>query len=267
MRSPFADSAYLAYQYDTSEKLRIRAETHRLYTEGDEDFADVELRHVDPRPGLLALDVGCGPGRLALVLLERGMGYIGLDQSAGLLREARAGTPGRYVRGNAVALPVADARCDRVLALGMLYHVPDWPRALGELRRVVRPGGRVVLWTNGADAMQRLYDVHREAARELGYTPLPFGGPSFSLDHLPEVRAVFPTAVRHVRESALVFPEAEPALRFYATNRVDMIEGWSGDGGHRARLLPLVRAKIEAIIAREGSFRVPKSSGFFVADV
>ena len=267
MHSPFVDTEYLAYQYDTSEKLRIRGETHRLYTEGGEDFAEVELRHVDPRPGLLALDVGCGPGRLAHVLGEHGMTYVGLEPSAGLLREARAGTPGRYVRGDALALPVADAQCDRVLALGVLYHVPGWQHALHEMRRVARPGGRVVLATNGADAMRRIYDVHREAALELGYTPLPYSGSSFNLDHLPDVRAVFPTVKRHVQESALVFPDAEPALRFYATNRIDMIEGWDGDGGHRARLLPLVRAKSAAIIEREGSFRVPKSFGYFSADV
>jgi hypothetical protein len=69
------------------------------------------------------------------------------------------------------------------------------------------------------------------------------------------------------QEPALVFPDADPALRFYATNRIDMIEGWSGDTGHRARLLPLVRSKVEAIVEREGCFRVPKSFGYFVADV
>jgi hypothetical protein len=115
--------------------------------------------------------------------------------------------------------------------------------------------------------MRRIYDVHREAALELGYTPLPPGGPALRLEDLPEVRAILPTVECHAQESALVFPEAEPALRFYATNRIDMVEGWSTDASHRARLLPLVRAKIEAIIAREGCFRVPKSFGYFVADV
>jgi len=267
MSSPFTDASYLAYQYDDSEKLRIRGETHRLYTVGEEDFARVELRHIDPRPGLLTLDIGCGPGRLAGTLRDHGVGYVGLDASAGLLREARSRTDGRYIRGDAQALPIADARFDRVLAMNALYHVANWRQALREMRRVVRPGGRVVFSTNGADAMRRIYDVHREAALELGYTPLPFGGPTFNLGHLAEVRAVFPSAERHVQESALVFPDAEPALRFYATNRIDMVEGWAEDVGHRARLLPLVRAKLEAVIAREGCFRVPKSHGYFVADV
>jgi hypothetical protein len=66
---------------------------------------------------------------------------------------------------------------------------------------------------------------------------------------------------------ALVFPTAQPALRFYATGRIDGIEDRPRDNSHRAELLPLVRARIEAIIEREGSFRVPKSVGWFVADV
>jgi SAM-dependent methyltransferase len=267
MQSPFTDTAYLDYQYGDSEKLRIRLETHRRYTEGDDDYVTVELGHIAPRPSLRVLDVGCGPGRIAANLRDAEVSYIGFDTSAGLLREAHTHTAGQYVQADAQALPIADARFDRVLALNALYHVPNWQQALRELRRVVCPGGRIVLSTNGPDAIRRLYDVHREAALELGYTPLPFTGSSFNLGHLPEVQAVFPTVVCHVRETVLVFPDPEPALRFYSTNRIDMVEGWQQSTEHRARLLPLVRSKIEAIIAREGAFRVPKSHGYFVADV
>jgi SAM-dependent methyltransferase len=267
MQSPFTDTAYLDYQYADSEKLRIRLETHRRYTEGDDDFVAVELGHIAPQAGLRVLDVGCGPGRVAAILRDSGVSYIGLDTSDGLLREAHTHTSGHYVQADAQNLPIADARFDRVLALNALYHVPDWQQALRDLRRVVRPGGRVVLSTNGPDAIKRIYDVHCEAALELGYTPLPFTGSSFNLGHLSQVRAVFPTVELHVQDTALVFPDPEPALRFYATNRIDMVEGWQQSTEHRARLLPLVRSKIETIIAREGAFRVPKSYGYFVADV
>jgi SAM-dependent methyltransferase len=267
MQSPFTDTSYLDYQYADSEKLRIRLEIHRRYTEGDDDYVAVELGHIAPRTGLRVLDVGCGPGRVAAILRDTGVTDFGLDTAAGLLREAHSHASGQYVQADARALPIADARFDRVLSLNALYHVSDWQQALRELRRVVRPGGRVVLSTNGPEAMRRVYDVHREAALELGYTPLPFTGSSFNLGHLPQVRAVFPTVALHIQETALVFPDPEPALRFYATNRIDMIDGWQQSTEHRARLLPLVRSKIEAIIGREGSFRVPKSHGYFVADV
>jgi hypothetical protein len=115
--------------------------------------------------------------------------------------------------------------------------------------------------------MQRIVDVHREAALQLGYTPLENRGATFHTDHLAEVRQVLPSVERHVINSALVFTDAEPALRFYATNRIDLIENRPADASHRARLLPAVRARIDAIIRAEGAFRVPKTWGFFVADV
>jgi SAM-dependent methyltransferase len=267
MGSPFTDTTYLTYQYGDSEKLKIRVETHSRYTEGDDDFQEVELRHIAAEAGMHALDVGCGPGRLVGTLRERGVTCVGLDMSAGLLREARQKNGAPYVHGDAQALPILDAQCDRALAMNALYHMPHWRQALRELRRVVRPGGRVVVSTFGADAMKRIYNVHREAALELGYAPLRFTGSAFNLSHLDDVRAIFPTVQCHVRDLALVFPDPEPALRFYATNRIDMVEGWQQSTEHRARLLPLVRAKIAEIIRREGSFRVPKPYGFFVADV
>ena len=70
----------------------------------------------------------------------------------------------------------------------------------------------------------------------------------------------------HRRVDAFVFGQAGPALRFYASGRVDGIVEWRPDGEHRPALLAEVGARIEAIIAREGVFRVPKDSGCFVAE-
>jgi hypothetical protein len=111
--------------------------------------------------------------------------------------------------------------------------------------------------------MQRIVDVHRDAALQLGYAPLENRGATFHTDHLQEVRQVLPSVTRHLIHSALVFTDAEPAVRSYATNRIDLIEDRPADGSHRARLLPAVRARIEAIIRTEGAFRVPKTWGFF----
>jgi SAM-dependent methyltransferase len=184
------------------------------------------------------------------------------------LNEARSTAPGAWwVRGDAIALPFMNASFDRVAAFGVLYHVRNWQRALEEMRRVVRPGGRVVISTNGPDAMRRILDLHSSAAVEAGYTPSPRTGSAFHLDHLEQVRTVFPGVERHVIRSALEFPDADPALRFYATNRIDFLDDRPPDGSHRARLLPIMRRLIEAMIDREGVFSVPKSFGYFVAEM
>jgi SAM-dependent methyltransferase len=217
------------------------------------------LQHLALPGSSYLLDVGCGNGSMHPTFGERGVHVIGLDTSVGMLREARAAA--------AKGLPIPDSSFDRVLAAHMLFHVPDRPKALKEMRRVLRPGGRVVLTTNGAEAMQRLMDVHDEAARELGYVPLPEPERSwFTLDDLPLVQLVFPAATRHVINTALVFPASEPAVHFYATGRIDRIRDTPSDGSHRPPLLARVREKIDAIIETDGQFRVPKSLGFFVAD-
>ena len=74
----------------------------------------------------------------------------------------RPGQPGRAARGvalasaDATALPLRDGVADLALAPHMLYHVPDPADALRELRRVTRPGGRVVIVLNGAGHLREL---------------------------------------------------------------------------------------------------------------
>jgi len=118
--------------------------------------------------------------------------------------------------------------------------------------------------TNGAYAMRRIAELHAEAARELGHEPLPIAPGHFTMDDLPLVQAAFGTVERRVLEGALVFETAEPALRFYATNRIDALRDRPADGSHRARLLERMGARIEAIIDREGVFSVAKSVGLFI---
>jgi SAM-dependent methyltransferase len=222
------DPEYVAYQYADSEKLRIRIETHRRYTVGEPDFQYTELQHLQVQSGHRLLDVGCGPGRLQAVLTPLGVSMVGVDRSSGLLREAQSAAPSAaWVRADATALPFGDGRFDRICAFGVLYHVREWRRALEEMRRVARPGGRVVVSTNGPLAMRRLLDLHYQAALEAGYTPAEPRGSWFHLDHLAQVRDVFPGVERDVVESALEFPEPESALRFYATNRIDFPRGYT----------------------------------------
>jgi SAM-dependent methyltransferase len=75
--------------------------------------------------------------------------------------------------GGRPSTPFGAGSVDRILCTGVLYHVPDCERALREMRRVLRDGGRAVISTSGAYATRRIYELHADAARELGYDPLP----------------------------------------------------------------------------------------------
>jgi SAM-dependent methyltransferase len=102
--------------------------------------------------GPRVLDLGIGPGTSALEMARAAPAqrYVGLDRAAAMLRLARAGAraagvPLPLVRADALALPFAAASFDGATAHSFLYLLPDPAAALGEVRRVLRPGAVVVL--------------------------------------------------------------------------------------------------------------------------
>jgi SAM-dependent methyltransferase len=100
-----------------------------------------------PEPGEAILDVGCGPGFYVADLLERGATVTGVDSSLAMLAIARQRAPAAsLLEGAATRLPLEDATFDRALSVQVLEYVADVDGALAELRRVLRPGGRVVIW-------------------------------------------------------------------------------------------------------------------------
>lgn len=108
---------------------------------------------LDARPGERVLDVGCGPGFYVAELLDR-VGpegaVVGVDASAQMLGLAalRCEGPGNvaFHEGAATSLPVDDGAFDAALSVQVLEYVGDVDTALAEIHRVLRPGGRVVLW-------------------------------------------------------------------------------------------------------------------------
>ena len=99
------------------------------------------------------LDVGCGPGFYCAELLaevgESGS-VTGVDSSPPMLALAARRCAGHdnveLLEGEAVALPVPDEGFDAALAVQVIEYVPDVEKALAELRRALRPGGRVLIW-------------------------------------------------------------------------------------------------------------------------
>jgi SAM-dependent methyltransferase len=113
------------------------------------------------RPAMLALagdvagrrilDAGCGAGALFAVLRERGAIVTGIDQSAGMLKLARRrldGDADLRVAELGAPLPFPDGAFDDVTASLVLHYLKDWGPALAELRRVLKPGGRLIVSVN-----------------------------------------------------------------------------------------------------------------------
>lgn len=106
---------------------------------------------------LSALDCGTGTGALGLALAEvaaRPVRLDALDLSPAMLAQAgerfrQAGVPARLSCGDAVAMPYEDAAFDLVMAGHLVEHFGDPRAALGEIVRVTRPGGRVLVLLTG----------------------------------------------------------------------------------------------------------------------
>ncbi len=127
---------------------RWRASRLGRITDSLEEALLFEL--IGPPASLRILEVGCGDGALATALAGRGADVTGVDVDPRMLRAARAraeamGLALVFVEADIRALPLLDASFDVVVAVTVLCFVPDTQRAVREMARVLRPGGRMVI--------------------------------------------------------------------------------------------------------------------------
>jgi SAM-dependent methyltransferase len=129
----------------------------------------------DDLSGQAVLEVGLGYGTVSGALAERGAELHGLDIAAGPVEMVRhrlrllgRPTDERIVLGSALAMPFADASFDRVYSIGCLHHTGDLPRAIGEVHRVLRPGGHAVVMVYNRHSFRLLVDrLRRRSPEEL----------------------------------------------------------------------------------------------------
>jgi SAM-dependent methyltransferase len=174
------DKGVLHTQYGDDRRLSAR---QRLWQTGP-SLVDRVLDLAAVAPTAAVLDVGCGNGRYLEALRRRGHAgpVIGLDYSPGMALVARTFAP--TVVGDAQALPVSDGVIDVAVCAHMLYHVPDLPRAVAELRRVLRPGASAVVVTNGPNhTIESTAIMHRALRDVTGNRPdIDMGGRRFGPD-------------------------------------------------------------------------------------
>src|SRR5579884_982104 len=139
------DAGYLRDQYGTTHKLETRLEAHQRYSERPDDFFEWVLDRLDPRPGDLAVDVGCGTGSYHPLLVARGVrAVLGVDASAAMVAATQWQANAQHlpvvaIEATAEHLPLPTASYDLALANHVLFFVADQRAALQELRRVLGP--------------------------------------------------------------------------------------------------------------------------------
>lgn len=109
---------------------------------------DAIVMALSGRPPRNVLDVGCGTGLLTarIASFNSGARVVGCDFSLGMLRHAAGRhTPVSWVQGNALRLPFQDHGFDTVVSTEAFHWFPDQRIALGEMFRVLEPGGRLLI--------------------------------------------------------------------------------------------------------------------------
>lgn len=158
----------LQKQYATAQNLNTRAAVHALFSTNRQGWGKWVFEQYCLRPGMSVLELGCGSasmwaGRAGEL---RGVKLLLSDFSQGMLQTARENTRGlpgvSYEQIDAQDIPYPDASFDMAIANHMLYHVPDLGKALGEIFRTLKPGGRLCATTLGEKNMPELIELLRQ---------------------------------------------------------------------------------------------------------
>jgi len=207
-KSVFTDRAQLVGDaYADPSKLSARQGIYR-FRRSERDAHDRLIDLVDWSAVGALVDVGCGNAiYLSRVLqrLDSSARVVGIDLSPGML--AAAPHPTGRIAADAQALPIATASVDALMALHMLYHVPDPTQAVREFQRVLRPGGVAIVSTNGPRHLAELIALGDERTMR-GSTVLGLD----AAEHL--LRAVFTTVERHSLTDELVITEPDPLIDY-----------------------------------------------------
>jgi hypothetical protein len=150
------------------------------------------------------------------------------------------------------------------MAMHMLYHVPDIPVAIRELRRITRRDGTVLVSTNSSAHMAEINDLLEAAvASQLGRPGWTIPPLSFTTQTgTAMLSREFPSVTLHTRDVPLSIPEARPVITYLASLR-EPILAWTGEPLDFDAVLDDIAMKVEQAIQTRGSFRATSQMGVF----
>lgn len=260
--------------YTTDNYLRIRQEIHDQYSVPARSFADWVIARVPWQGGERLLDVGCGNGLYYKKLIKQAdeIDYYGIDLIESMIRNhPLKGHSQRIALGNAEDLPYPNNSFDIVMANHMMHHVSDVEKALDEFRRILAPGGIVIIATNSMNTMPELQVLLRRAIVLLTRT----GAASVRAPELPTDRFALENGirilaqhyfavVRHDLPSALVFPDVDPAMLYLESSR-DLREATLPDDVAWEDVMMIMRQQINQLIRHLGELVINKQTGVLIA--
>lgn len=257
--------SYIDKQYADDRNLATRQSIYS-YQRPQLDLHNSSLDLAALRGDETVLEIGCGNGRYLEALTARGHRgvVVGGDLSEGMLRTARPAFGGPLFVGDAQALPFPTASADVVLAMHMLYHVPDRAQGLAEIRRVLRPGGTALVLTNSEMHFRELDELLVACARSTVEASRVRSRASHTLfkaeTALAELAPVFDDVVEHMFASELVVDAVEPVVAYARSMGAFVVD----DRGELEAVIAELERRVAETIATEGAFRATTACACFV---
>jgi ubiquinone/menaquinone biosynthesis C-methylase UbiE len=265
MGSILQDANYLRDdQYKSGVNLSARIALHTRFSTSPIDWYTWVFDQYDAPYDAKVLELGAGTGALWKAMIDRvpaGWQITLSDFSPGMVEEQRRNLKEvphlfNFEVINAENIPYEDVHFDKVIANHMLYHVADLPKAIGEIRRVLKPGGKLYAATNGISHMHELDELAK------GYDPTTqnlVDALKFTLkDGADQLAAAFRNVeVRHY-EDALVVTEVEPIVAY-------ILSGWRGKKLNKDAAVADFAAYVEREMKNTGAIHISKDVGMFVA--
>jgi ubiquinone/menaquinone biosynthesis C-methylase UbiE len=267
----FQDSEYLkTKQYAGADKLAARIRLHQLFSTNTLSVHRWLFDRMLPTAPTDVLEVGSGRGDLWKVNAERipESWHITLtDLSSGMLADCRAHLGENlserftFETVDVQSLPYDDASYDVIVANYMLYHVPDRPKAMAELRRVLKPYGTLFAMTNGVKHMGELESLIQQFIGT--ETPECFTMDvrgAFNLQiGAEQLSAAFAQVEREDFEGNLRVTELEPLLDYIASALDNPDEQMKSS--HAQALITELDRRLKA----DGEIFITKETGLFTA--
>jgi SAM-dependent methyltransferase len=245
--------------YRNGSKLAVRQAMYDRWQRPRIDLPGHIAAALSDTTGVL-IDVGSGNRNfLSRLGQERpDLRLFGLDLAIGMHPDAVA---------DAQQLPLADAAAGAVLALHMLYYVPDIQRALREFRRVLRPGGILITSTNGHAHNAEIRTLWQDAVAAVAGVEVGFAADPVSRFPLETGAQVIGRVFGHVElrdwRASVEIPSADAVSAYLASSK-DTRASSLPPGSSWESALAAAHERADAIVRRHGVFRAATHTGIFL---
>ncbi|HEX6035939.1 MAG TPA: methyltransferase domain-containing protein, partial [Anaerolineales bacterium] len=261
--SKFTDQQYLTTdQYRDASNLDARVVIHKRFSTNPYGWMTWVFDRLLKLPeDAKILELGCGPGYLWKENINRipaGWRITLSDLSSGMLDAAWrnlvvTGRAFQFREIDAQAIPFEDESFDGVIANHMLYHVPDRPRAILEFKRVLKPGGMLMVTSVGENHMKEMMDWYRQVHVSKIWES--FANP-FTLENgLEQLKPYFPNVLLARYEDNLGITEVEPIMAYIRSGM--RVSELSEDE------LAKLQRDLETQLQEKGKIFISKDSGLF----